>query len=491
MAFFPFMIQLDDKKCLIAGGGKVAYRKVRMMLSFGAFVKVIAPEICDEIIELDREEDRLSLEKRKVAYSDIDDSYVVIMATNDSIVNKEIAKLCKKRRILVNVVDVKEDCGFYFPAVIRQDDVVISVSTGGNSPLLASRIKKEIKENIRTDYGKIAKEMGDVRECVINNHQNESDRKEIFEEMIEKKLEENVIKIGTRGSELALIQTNMVIEKLEKKHPEYKYKKVILSTKGDRQTNAPITSFGGKAVFVEEFEQAILDGTIDIAVHSAKDMPNPCKDGLLIAGTLERACPKDVLIYPKGKNIRKNDKFIVGTGSLRRKCQINELYPYAECRDLRGNIGTRINKLKEGQYDAIILAAAGLERQGLIEDNELEYRYFSEDEMLPAAGQAIIAIETKEGTTAQSIVSDISDKKAEKNLMIERTVLARLDAGCHEPVGVLSDIEGNCLKIRLVKDSATGIVRKIVQGDLNNWENLVDELTEDLTEDIKKENKEL
>lgn len=480
MAFFPFMIQLDDKKCLIAGGGKVAYRKVKMMLSFGAFVNVTAPDICKEIIELDREEERLSLEKRKILPDDIDDKDVVIMATNDSLVNKEIATLCKERRILVNVVDVKEDCGFYFPAVIKQGDVVISVSTGGNSPLLASRIKKDIQENIRDDYGKIADEMGKVRESVINSEQNESDRKEIFEKMIDKKLEDNVIRIGTRGSKLALIQTDMVIDKLKMAHPEYKYEKIILSTKGDKQTNVPITSFGGKAVFVEEFEKALTDGKIDIAVHSAKDMPNPCKDGLLIAGTLERACPQDVLIYPKGKEISRDSSIVIGTGSLRRSCQIRELFPNAICKDLRGNIGTRIDKLKSGKYDAIILAAAGLERQGLTNDEDLEYRYFSVDDMIPAAGQAIIAIETKEGTASQSIVSDISDKKAEKNLMIERAVLTRLNAGCHEPVGVFSEIEDNHLSIRLITDSADGIVRKMIQGSLEDWEKLVEELTEDV-----------
>ncbi len=109
MAYFPFMIQLDDKKCLIAGGGKVALRKAEMMLSFGADVKIIAPEICDEILELEIVNDRLKFEKRKIKPDDIDICDVVIMATNDSQVNKEIASLCKEKRILVNVVDVKED----------------------------------------------------------------------------------------------------------------------------------------------------------------------------------------------------------------------------------------------------------------------------------------------------------------------------------------------------------------------------------------------
>ena len=131
--------------------------------------------------------------------------------------------------------------------------------------------------------------------------------------MLEEKLENNVIKLGTRGSELARIQTDMVLRALQEKYPMYRYETVILTTKGDWQTDRPITAFGGKAVFVEEIEQALTDGTIDIAVHSAKDMPNPCGDGLTIAGTLPRACVQDVLIYPKGKEITKETAFTVGT----------------------------------------------------------------------------------------------------------------------------------------------------------------------------------
>lgn len=498
MAYFPFMIQLDDKKCLIAGGGKVALRKAEMMLSFGADVKIIAPEICDEILGLEIANDRLKLKKRKIKPDDIDICDVVIMATNDSQVNKEIASLCKEKRILVNVVDVKEDCGFYFPAVIRQDDVVISVSTGGNSPLLASYIKRDIKENIRNDYGKIAKDMGEIRDSIIAGSSEEADRKEIFKRELTKRIDgeksdlkddcnycgntidmrNNDIRIGTRGSELALIQTNMVIDELKKKHPEYNYKKVILTTKGDKKTNVPITSFGGKAVFVEEIEQALIDGTIDIAVHSAKDMPNPCKEGLTIAGTLKRACPKDVLIYKKGRVFNPDDKFTIGTGSLRRRCQIKEIYPNAECLELRGNIGTRLDKLKEDKYDAIILAAAGIERQELARDSGLEYRYLTIDEMIPAAGQAIIAIETKEASKASKLVADISDVDSYKNLEVERAVLTKLNAGCHEPIGVWSDIKDDKLEIRLVTDTEKGVVRKIVQGDSDRWKELVEKLCE-------------
>lgn len=187
MAYFPFMIQLDDKKCLVAGGGRVAHRKVRQLLEFGASVKVVAPDICDEIY-LIQEPHRLFIEKRKLMESDIEDQDVVILATNDSEMNSRFAAMCKERKILVNVVDVKKDCGFYFPAVIKQDEVVISVSTGGSSPLLAATIKKDIQENLNSDYGKIARELEEIREEVLNNIPDENERKKFFEKELRKRL---------------------------------------------------------------------------------------------------------------------------------------------------------------------------------------------------------------------------------------------------------------------------------------------------------------
>lgn len=292
------------------------------------------------------------------------------------------------------------------------------------------------------------------------------------------KKDNNIIKVGTRKSTLALIQTNKVIEQLEKLHPEFTYEKVIITTKGDKEKNKAISQFGGKAVFVEEFENALLDGTIDIAVHSAKDMPNPCKKGLIISGVLERACVQDVLIYEKGKEPSKDDKFVIGTSSLRRQYQIKALYPNAVCKDLRGNIGTRINRLKEGLYDAIILAAAGIERQGLNEDSDLQYKYLSVDEMLPAAGQAIIAVESRENSFVNSLVNEISHKESMTKLTAERMVLTKLNAGCHEPVGVLCNINKEQLEIKLMEVKAGKVVRKQVAGNEQNLKQLVEELCE-------------
>lgn len=305
----------------------------------------------------------------------------------------------------------------------------------------------------------------------------------------------NTVKVGTRGSKLALAQTELVIRALRERFPQVDFQMVTMSTRGDRDTSRALLEFGGKAVFVEEFEEAILKGDIDIAVHSAKDMPMEIMEGLTISGTLPRACPQDVLIYKSGRSFDRNDSFVVGTSSLRRQYQIRDVYPNAECKNLRGNVGTRIQKLEDGEYDAIILAAAGLERLGIIDGSaecvevhkdELTFRYLSTESMLPAACQGIIAIETRTSGEACDMVREINDTEAYTQLICERAVLNRLNAGCHEPIGVYSELHGDHMKLSLMKagaavsdkekDKEIQIHRKTVEGNTADLEQLVENL---------------
>ena len=305
----------------------------------------------------------------------------------------------------------------------------------------------------------------------------------------------NTVKVGTRGSKLALAQTELVIKALRERFPQVNFQMVTMSTRGDRDTSRALLEFGGKAVFVEEFEEAILKGDIDIAVHSAKDMPMEIMEGLTISGTLPRACPQDVLIYKSGRIFERNDRFVVGTSSLRRQYQIRDMYPNAVCKNLRGNVGTRIQKLEDGEYDAIILAAAGLERLGIIDGSaeceevhkdELTFRYLSTESMLPAACQGIIAIETRTSGEACDMVREINDTEAYTQLICERAVLNRLNAGCHEPIGVYSELHGDHMKLSLMKagaavsdkekDKEIQIHRKTVEGNTADWEQLVEAL---------------
>lgn len=199
MSYFPFMIELNNERCLIAGGGTVAYRKVCSMLEFGAVVTVVSPEFCPELLELVERlcvsdkysSGHLTLVKRRVQPQDIDGAFVVIMATDDEKVNHDMAELCRQQRILVNVVDVKSDCGFYFPAIIKDKEVVISVSTGGQSPVLAGTIKRNIESHLGRSYGDIAERMGELREQIKAQIDGEEERKKAFQQMVRSLLDES------------------------------------------------------------------------------------------------------------------------------------------------------------------------------------------------------------------------------------------------------------------------------------------------------------
>lgn len=193
------MIELNNERCLIAGGGTVAYRKVCSMLEFGAVVTVVSPEFCPELLELAERlcvsdkcsSGHLTLVKRCVQPQDIDGAFVVIMATDDEKVNHDMAELCRQQRILVNVVDVKSDCGFYFPAIIKDKEIVISVSTGGQSPVLAGTIKRNIESHLGRSYGDIAERMGELREQIKAQIDGEEERKKAFQQMVRSLLDES------------------------------------------------------------------------------------------------------------------------------------------------------------------------------------------------------------------------------------------------------------------------------------------------------------
>lgn len=289
---------------------------------------------------------------------------------------------------------------------------------------------------------------------------------------------EKVIKIGTRGSALAMTQAKLVSDALKVKFPDYDFRLVSMSTKGDREQNRALLEFGGKAVFVEEFEEAILDGRIDMAVHSAKDMPTEIMVGLTIAGVLPRACPQDVLICRQGERIDKSSELVIGTSSLRRQYQIKELYPNSVCKKLRGNVTTRLDKLRAKEFDCIILAAAGIERLGLNTCPDLTYDYLPVETMTPAACQGIIAIETKEQGLAHDMANAINDANTYRQLVCERKVLNTIGAGCHEPVGVYSTLDGDDLTLTIYRGpEMSKEKRSLASGKWQELDEIIKEIT--------------
>lgn len=257
------------------------------------------------------------------------------------------------------------------------------------------------------------------------------------------------LKIGTRKSLLALAQTKLVADKLKEAFPEIEIELVTMTTRGDEWLNKSLSSFGGKGVFTKELEEGLYEGTIDIAVHSAKDMPSELPDGLMIGAVLERADVRDVIVTRDGTHLEAMAPgTVVGTGSLRRQLQIEAINPQLEVRQIRGNVQTRLTKLKNGEYDGIVLAAAGLERLNYKDAKDFDYgsfhyEYISEDRLLPAAAQGILAVECREGDTCvAALLRAICDDTTWAIFEAERSFLTAVGGGCNAPAAALAKTEG-------------------------------------------------
>lgn len=275
-------------------------------------------------------------------------------------------------------------------------------------------------------------------------------RKKGFKEKMNK-----MIRIGTRESQLALLQTQIVVSKIKQIFPEIEIKIVPMTTKGDQHLDRSFASFGGKGVFTKELETALLDETIDLAVHSAKDLPLLLPTGLTIGAVLEREDPADVFVTMDGKTIEKmSESHIIGTGSLRRELQIRKKNKHVQIKNLRGNVQTRLHKLKEGQYHGIVLAAAGLKRLNILPYPDSEYymeRLLSE-EFLPAAGQGILAVECREADLVKNhfiaqVLKAIHVEETKEILLAERRFLEQIDGGCNAPAAAWCRKEGKTLKM--------------------------------------------
>lgn len=281
------------------------------------------------------------------------------------------------------------------------------------------------------------------------------------------------IKIGTRKSKLALAQTNMVVNEIKKYFPSINIEVVHFTTKGDKVLNKPLINIGGKGVFVTEIEDALLNKEIDLAVHSAKDLPLKLQDNLTIFSVLKRGNYRDTLVTVKGKEIDFSREIIIGTGSNRRKLAFKNLYPNATFKDIRGNVDTRLNKLYNGEYDGIILAMAGLERLDLLSDSRFTFTPFDYKDFVPAPCQGIIAIESRNNDLTE-ILSKINHKDTFYSFQTERHILNILNADCGMPLGAYSFVENNKINVVYTSDSKKIITKSdLIENRFNLAESVV------------------
>lgn len=251
------------------------------------------------------------------------------------------------------------------------------------------------------------------------------------------------VRVGSRDSLLAVRQAELVMEAVRKASPETELTLVTMKTTGDRILNQSLDKIGGKGLFVKELDLALMEGRSDLSVHSLKDMPMEIPEELPILAYSPREDNRDVLVLREGLSELPAHP-VIGTGSARRKIQAARIYPDAEFKGIRGNIHTRLRKLDSGEYDALILAAAGMIRMEL---QDRISRYFSVEEIIPPAGQGIMAVQGRKDDSYPFLIK-INSPKSQAMAEAERSFVKTLDGGCSSPIAACALIEGDRLKLR-------------------------------------------
>ena len=286
--------------------------------------------------------------------------------------------------------------------------------------------------------------------------------------------------VGTRGSRLALCQTEIVLESLRPTHPPVQFEVCPVRTAGDR-SRASLSRIGGRGVFVIELERALLAGDIDIAVHSLKDLPSLETPGLTIAAVGQREDPRDAIVARSGLTLTElPSDAVVGTGSPRRAAQLLALRPGLRIADIRGNVDTRIRKVQDGEYDAVVLAGAALARLGWL-DRATEL--LSLDVMLPAVGQGALAVQVRSNDAeAMELVRAADHPETRAAVIAERAFERRLGGGCQAAIAALGEVQGGRLRLRgLVADPAGHhLIRDEIEGPSGEAETLGIRLAERL-----------
>ncbi|NVO02133.1 MAG: hydroxymethylbilane synthase [Bacteroidetes bacterium] len=290
-------------------------------------------------------------------------------------------------------------------------------------------------------------------------------------------MKNNTIRIGTRGSKLALYQAYTTKDTLEEKFPGLKVEVIIINSKGDKILDVALSKIGDKGLFTKELEEALLRDEVDIAVHSLKDVPTAVADGLKISAVLPRADVRDALVSHKGLKLNQlTSEMVIATSSLRRIAQLLKINPNFKIIDIRGNVDTRIRKMEEGFCDVMIMAAAGLKRLGLD-------KYISEEidpiVMIPAVSQGAIAIESRSNDNeCNTILNAISHEATMITTTAERIFLRKLEGGCQIPIGCYTTVENDTFTIKgyMSYTDGTDVIEKSMSGSIENANEIAENL---------------
>ena len=299
--------------------------------------------------------------------------------------------------------------------------------------------------------------------------------------------DKRTVRIGTRKSQLALVQTYWVKAELEKHFPDIEFEVEEMSTKGDKILDVPLAKIGDKGLFTKELEVGMLNNTTDFAVHSLKDLPTNLPEGLMLGCVTKRVDPADALVVHQKHQDKQLETLpagsVIGTSSLRRLAQLRHHYPSFEFKDIRGNVNTRLAKLDTGEYDAIILAVAGLQR---LDMGDRIHQHISPEISLHAVGQGALGIECREGDEEiLKILQALSDPDSCDRAMAERSFLRELEGGCQVPIGVNTKIENDELTIVGMVASLDG--KQMLKDTVKGRKKVSEQLGKDLAAKLREQ----
>ncbi len=468
---YPIVLSLKGRRAVVVGGGVVAARKVRGLLDAEAAVTIVSPTLGEGCAELVAS-GAVTFHERLYDTGDLDGAYLAFAVTGDESVNARISADARAAGILVNDAGDAERGDFTTPATHRAGPLLVTVDTGGLSPGFTKRVRDELALQFDTRYAKAAVTLGLARDYAHAVLPKES-RMLVMRALAERDLDElaalaradieneveriavnlaspphpktGALVCASRGSMLAMTQTRTMMARLA--GAGIASTVLVISTKGDRIQDRSLAAVGSDGVFVKELELALREHRADYAVHSCKDLPSTLPEDMIIAAITAREDARDAYCsekYPTFADLPPGAR--VGTSSPRRRAQLSAMRADLVYDDVRGNVDTRLRKLRDGEYDAIVLAAAGMNRLGLRATHTVP---FSPDELVPAVGQGALAIETRVGDAVRLQIDGIvGDPSTTLCVTAERAFLRRCRGGCQAPIGAHATYTDGELHIR-------------------------------------------
>lgn len=397
---YPIVLNMHGRLAVVIGGGTVAERKITALLEAGATVRVIAPSITPQLEALTGDA-RIAWERKAFDAVDVDGATLVFAATDDDAVNAAVVAAARTRGIFVNDASKGDRGDFSTPSVHRRDSLTVAVDTGGSAPAVAKLLRERLGA------------------------------------LVDRALAGTLV-CASRSSRLAMTQTRTVMAKLARNGIASTV--VHVSTKGDEVQDRSLASLGTDSIFVKELEVALRERRADYAVHSCKDLPSTLPADMQLTAIVERADPRDVFCSARYASLESLPPGArVGTSSPRRAAQLRALRADLEYATIRGNVDTRLRKLEQGDFDAIVLAAAGLERLGALAPHMVP---FAVDVLVPAVAQGALAVETRrEDPIAIVLRAALNDPHAELEVLAERAFLRALRGGCQAPIGAHATLD--------------------------------------------------